>query len=491
MIRLIGALIMCLVGGSVLAGPWLDVDDVRIRSDIEFLSEIGIVNRPLSVWPIMWSGVVLDIKKHENTIKNIDSHAAGVIARVKSAAKKAESNIQNEIKISMLSNSNLMTGFGVREKHAKEIYYSNEGVRNRYVWKLALSATQDKLFAAHDKLEGSYIAGYLGNWVFGAGSINRWWGSGYQDSLILTNNALPSPGVFVQRNVAKPFKSRLLSWMGPWSVSMFANQLESQRSVSHAKLVGAAISLKPSKQLDVSFLRVAQWGGQGRQESASNFWSLVAGWDNCDENGLSCENKENEPGNQLAGVDIKWRPFRNNPLSLYYQFIGEDEAGGLPSRGMKMFGLSSALYIKGIDGRVFIEKSDTLNEYSANLSYNHSIYKDGYRYEGVSIGSIYDNDAEIVTMGVNALINKNNSIDLRLSHGEINVDGSGINSVSQGEKVDFEKINIDWSHNRGLDSWKFGVAYENDYNGNATGGRFTRIEADKRLKYKLSYKKNW
>ncbi|WP_228745664.1 capsule assembly Wzi family protein, partial [Klebsiella pneumoniae] len=41
----------------------------------------------------------------------------------------------------------------------------------------------------------------------------------------------------------------------------------------------------------------------------------------------------NEPGNQLAGFDFKFKlePTLGWPVSLYGQMIGEDEAGFLPS----------------------------------------------------------------------------------------------------------------------------------------------------------------
>ncbi len=52
---------------------------------------------------------------------------------------------------------------------------------------------------------------------------------------------------------------------------------------------------------------------------------------------------DNEPGNQLAGFDFKFKlePTLGWPVSFYGQMIGEDEAGGLPSANM---------YTGGIEG---------------------------------------------------------------------------------------------------------------------------------------------
>ena len=52
---------------------------------------------------------------------------------------------------------------------------------------------------------------------------------------------------------------------------------------------------------------------------------------------------ENEPGNQLAGLDARWTSlWFGTPVSLYGQMIGEDEAGGFPSRYLGQFGIEGS-----------------------------------------------------------------------------------------------------------------------------------------------------
>jgi len=54
----------------------------------------------------------------------------------------------------------------------------------------------------------------------------------------------------------------------------------------------------------------------------------------------------NEPGNQQASVDMRYS-FATANLSnaIYFQFTGEDEAGGLPSRGIIQLGFRKQLYV--------------------------------------------------------------------------------------------------------------------------------------------------
>jgi hypothetical protein len=65
------------------------------------------------------------------------------------------------------------------------------------------------------RIDGSYFSGKFGNWIVTAGAQERWWGSGYEGSLIMSNNARPVPAISLDRAVSEPFKSKWLHWIGP------------------------------------------------------------------------------------------------------------------------------------------------------------------------------------------------------------------------------------------------------------------------------------
>ena len=62
------------------------------------------------------------------------------------------------------------------------------------------------------RFDGSYIATRAGNWSLSLDQLDRWWGPGWDGSLILSNNARPVPALTAQRHVPKPFENRLLNW---------------------------------------------------------------------------------------------------------------------------------------------------------------------------------------------------------------------------------------------------------------------------------------
>ena len=82
------------------------------------------------------------------------------------------------------------------------------------------------------QLDGSYISARLGNWSTTLGQVDRWWGPGWDGSLILSTNARPIPAISLDRRIKEPFESKWLSWIGPWSFHSFIGRLEKERTIS-------------------------------------------------------------------------------------------------------------------------------------------------------------------------------------------------------------------------------------------------------------------
>ena len=99
------------------------------------------------------------------------------------------------------------------------------------------------------------------------------------------------------------------------------------------------MNFKPRPWLEFGLTRTAQWCGGDRPCDWDTFVDMVLGNDNQVEGGGRVED---QPGNQMAGYDMRLRsPWRALPLAFYTQWIGEDEAGGLPSKFIGQFGLES------------------------------------------------------------------------------------------------------------------------------------------------------
>ena len=136
---------------------------------------------------------------------------------------------------------------------------------------------------------------------------------------------------------------------------------------------------------------------------------------------------ENEPGNQLAGFDVRWTNlWFGSPVSLYGQVTGEDEAGGFPSRYLAQFGIEgSGITRDQISYRWFAEIAGTScdvlkSDVGYNCAYRHHIYESGYTYNKRIIGHGLDNDARVVSAGVVVVTEAGNSWEVLGRFGDLN-----------------------------------------------------------------------
>lgn len=253
--------------------------------------------------------------------------------------------------------------------------------------------------------EGSAVAYQLGGGAaqseFYASVQRRHWGPGWAGSLILDGAAPAIPALGWRRAVVQANDSPWLSWMGPWGVDIFVGRLQGHRQPARPAIIGMRAQLSPTRRLDIGLSRTMQWGGRGRDESARSLLNALLGNDNVGFNGITAEN---EPGNQLAGVDLRWLLEPVSQTSVYTQVIGEDEAGHLPSRNMVLLGVDARVPTDAGALRFFAEFADLLagrisDDPRPLAAYRHSVYAQGYTQQGLSLGHAVGGDTRLATAG--------------------------------------------------------------------------------------------
>jgi hypothetical protein len=327
-------------------------------------------------------------------------------------------------------------------------------------------------------LDGSYVGASVGNWMLAAGYPERWWGPGWDGSLILSTNARPGPQLSIKRNITRPFNSRWLSWIGPWSLTSFFQQLDDERVIQDASLFGLRMTAVPVDGLEIGLSRTAQWCGTGRPCDTSTFVDLLLGRDN---EGVNIE-VGRQPGNQLAGIDLRWAsPIGDSSYATYLQWIGEDSRQGGPQIGswLRQLGVEFWGIVPGLNWqhRSHVEWADTtcrdggigLGNKSFDCAYNHHLYKTGYRYEGRSIGHGIDSDSFSSSIGSTLIDSRGNSVNFLVRHMQINRDAqeSPLSSVQQ--KI--LELSVSYNRRFSLGTGSIGLAYSNlreDVVGNST-----------------------
>lgn len=384
------------------AGPWADPGDLALRHDLQLLADHGLLDAPLTTWPLAWADIDQGLRRGLNPISKPEVAAA--LSRVRQRLSRAARNgrLIPRVEAAAAHNPVQFRTFTNTPRESLEGGLGVEYTGDWFAYRLQAQAVSDPEDKREIRADGSYVGAKLGNWSLRADTLERWWGPGWDGSLILSNNARPIPAVTLQREQSTPFSWRPLRWLGPWQFNFMLGQLEGNRDVPHAKFLGMRVNFKPTPKLEIGLSRTAQWGGDGRPQGLGTLADVLLGRDNTGQAGITATN---EPGNQLAGYDIRWTsPLFDLPYALYAQLIGEDEAGGLPNRFIFLGGAEvwGGLGDDGQSYRLHLEYADTtagvFGSYLPNYAYEHHIYRDGYRYYGRPIGHSIDRDTRSLSL---------------------------------------------------------------------------------------------
>jgi len=459
-----GILLASVLLAPVYAGPWISPGDTALRSDILVLSDAGFISAPVSTWPLAWGDIAASL---DGSIEELSPHELAAWARLRRRADAA-----------MVTGQGKLNGYASFAEHPRQIRTFEDGPREEaeigigYEWtgdRFAASLqgqwVSDPLDGDEWRADGSYVGMALGNWMLAAGATDRWWGPGWQSSVILSSNARPVPAFTLERNSTKAFETKWLSWIGDWDLAVLYGFLESDREVPNAHLFGMRFNVKPLKWLEIGFSRLAMWCGDDRPCSFDTFVDLLFGRDNAGDN----VSPEDEPGNQLAGYDFRltgsglgW------PVALYFERTGEDEQDFQPSLFLNEIGLETWGQWGGVgEYRIFLEMADTLaggnltGSGQPNVAYNHSIYQTGVRYKGRTIAHSFDNDAKIFTLGGVLTDRMDHSWMATIAYGDLNRVGSE-DARNPVATVETRYREVELSHRRSskFGDFNIGLGYE-------------------------------
>jgi hypothetical protein len=248
--------------------------------------------------------------------------------------------------------------------------------------------------ARHWTLEGTELALRAGPGEAYASVQRRHWGPSWTGSLILDAAAPAVAAVGWRKTSTTAFETPWLAWLGPWNADFFIGGLAGHTQPAHPYLVGMRLQVQPLPSLQLGASRALQWGGRGRDQSFSSFWRGVLGRDNQGGTG-------DEPGNQLAGFDFRWHHGLGNgqQIALYGQVVGEDEAGYLPSKNMKLAGLEWSAQRGRADWRLFVEHANVVAGGELGVAYRHHIYRQGYTQDGLPLGHPAGGDTKLTSVG--------------------------------------------------------------------------------------------
>lgn len=421
----------------------LVLNNEDIRTDLNWLNQQGVIQISTSTWPMSGD----EIQRALSQAKVSDNTQQKVIDSIQNALK-ADNQMAKVGLFAETDQKNIPQAFGDNQKaqYAASLEL-NAGGEN---WDAKLRVTGEKdpqIDNGQDvNVEGSYLAGKLFNqWVI-AGQIPTYWGPGHDGSLIRGDASRPVYGFTAQRAEQNAFESKWLSWIGPWQYQAFVGRLDDYKAVPDTNLVGLRLTAQPLPYLELGASRTFQIDGEGQPGSAKAYWNAFVGKDNeCNAQGCS---GEGNASNQLAGFDarLNLQQLANVPMSLYGQFIGEDEAGLLPSKKMYLAGADYSSSYKDMPFQVYAEWANTeTNGDAKGISYNHHIYKDGYYQHGFSLGHAMGGDGEMVSVGGDIRFDLMNRLSGRAIFAKVN-QSNRLTNVAFPEDDKIKALDLTWTH---------------------------------------------
>jgi hypothetical protein len=450
------------VACAAWANPWAAPGEESLRSDIQWLADAGLLDGPVTTWPLSWPDIARDVLAVD--ARGLDPATAAALARVQRRAKRASTPGFTGLQVgaSAAYEPGTLRDFEDTPREEGEATLQAGWLSDHLALNLQGAVVADPDDGKDVRADGSYLGVNFGNFMLSAGYMQRWWGPGWDSSLILSTNARPLPSVTLERNYTDPFASKWLSWIGPWRASVSMGRAESSGvPVPDVRFFAARVNFKPRPWLEFAISRTAQWCGGDRSCDWDSFTDMVFGNDNQTAGGAV---SADQPGNQMAGYDMRVRsPSRALPLAFYTQWIGEDEAGGLPSKFIGQFGLETWGASRLGAWRIRAEYNDTACSFSQQepefgCAYRNAIYPQGYTYRGRVIGHTMDNDSRMYTLA--GLLNRENgdSLSLAVRRVEVNRDG-GQHAISA---VPLKVDNVELRYSRGLGAGRIsaGIGFE-------------------------------
>jgi len=426
-----------LASALVAAAPWVDTHDVYLRADIQALADAGVITVPINTYPLMWAGIGADLAKVEPEKLNAAQQQA--FARVNYYYQQATSNEGNSsVKASLASDAARFQHFGSDYREKGELTASHDYVGKRFAYKLSVTGALDPQDDKSLRLDDSYFAAILGNWVVTAGTVPQWWGPGFDTGLIKTNNARPMPSIMLSRNDAHGFETPWLSWIGPWTLTTGFSWENDDRAIDDTVLWNFRGTLKPLRQLEIGFSWTTQICGQGQECSLSSFWDTISGNTECADGSATCDSSlDSKIGNQMAGFDMRYADnWFGVPVGLYFERTCEDSSGPSPwqlTDCAMLYGADTRFSFSQQQYKLFLEYSNTMvacgtDPNSFNCFYEHYTYLSGSRYYRRSLGSTYDSDAKVYVLGLIGQYSNSRGLQAYLRYARLNDDGRSPNN---------------------------------------------------------------
>ncbi|MFL0809461.1 MAG: capsule assembly Wzi family protein [Agarilytica sp.] len=392
------------------ATPWVEVGDERTRHHLLFLRDSGAINMPLTSWPVNW----VDISR-EMTQMRLDELSAAQLwsyRYLRHELSRATRGVKTTKRFHGSSNATPFIHFASDTREKASAVTETTFMYERFAVNIEAQVVHNPFDGDQYSLDGSFAAATLGNWVFGIGNIERWWGPGAHSSLILSNNARPTTSIFAKRLESLGADSQYLSIFGPWTIELFASELEEAEFGVNSNLFGGRFAINPTQFLELGVNTTAIESDQERQD-------------------LNAEAQDKERM-ELIGYDARLGfNIQHYTFAIYGQLL-EQKGSNSDVDPALVFGSEVTFLLQDIHSRLTFETSNTEASEATNSSllvsqYDHSHVENGYRYKGRNLAESAGGNATKNTLSGEHFFTNGHQLSWRYSDIRINESGGALN----------------------------------------------------------------
>jgi hypothetical protein len=253
------------------------------------------------------------------------------------------------------------------------------------------------------------------------GKDSLWWGPGQHGSLLMSNNA--EPFKMIKLSTPAPVQ---LPWifrsLGPFKFVWFLTELEEDRTVPEPELTGIRLNFKPHPAVEIGLSRAIIFGGEGRPGIGfRDYFDILFSTQGNRTGRLESDELGGLDASLLLPIE-QFLPAKS--VKLYFDGIGEDEAGGIPSNWGKLFG--AKIYDIFKTGRTDLTLEYANNHISGkpNVFYTHGTFSPGYFYKDRVIGHFMGTDSEDLFVRLTHYLNPDVILGLQYDREKSNLSSS-------------------------------------------------------------------
>ncbi len=350
--------------------------------------------------------------------------------------------------------------FGARRARKPRSSAALQMTGERLCRRLQATVVADPADGQQVRADGSYVGGVLGNWMVSAGYVDRWWGPGWEGSLIYGSNQRPIPSLTHRAQFLGSLRAPLAGLDRPMAPGGHGRPARGQSQVTR-RMRSSLACARPGSRIrgSRSACREAPSSAARADPAAfGTFWDMFIGNDN----DQVLAQPAGQPDGWLRRALVVALGAGGALLPGHRRGRGQRPAQQVPRpcRVLRCWGGWGDR-----SWRAHIEYADTACAFYESApqfgcAYRNSIYRDGYQFRDRVDRSCARRRQRQLAIGAVLVNSDGSSWELALQDADIN--RRSANSVQSVSPIAAKIRSIDVSHRRNLfgGDLRVGVGYE-------------------------------